>query len=267
MAIALACPACKRALKVKDELAGRRIKCPGCATVLPVPGKKAATEESVTAKKPRPVPTAAEDDDEPDEDERPRKKKKKKQAASNRGLLIGAGVAVVVAIAAIVLIVVTRGGASKEVAQRRPEPTKHIEAKKTEQPVVQVSEPETKKKPPITGIGRVKERVVIENSLRQLGIAYRNFEVEQNRGPKDQKELGPYYQNVNDINEALKNKDITFIWGVPRRALTENGDSNTVLAYETDADRQGMRMVLFGDGHVDGLNEEDFKKAPKAKGR
>ncbi len=123
------------------------------------------------------------------------------------------------------------------------------------------------KKAPVGGLGRTKEVTEIQNSLRQLGIAYKQFEVVENRGPKDQKELGPYYQNINPINEALKNKWITFIWGVNRRALAENGDSNTVLAYETDADRQGVRMVLFGDGHVDGLNEEDFKKAPKAKGR
>lgn len=266
MAIALACPACKRALKVKDELAGRKIKCPNCAAVFPVPRKKVESDERVTAKKPRPVPAAAEDDDDPDEDERPKKKKKKKKTAGNRGMLIGAAVGGVVVIAAIVVfLMMPHGTANEKVAQRKsaPPPIK----KNVEQPVVQADPPEIKKKPPIGGIGRVKERVVIENSLRQLGIAYKNFEVLQNRGPKDQKELGPYYQNVNDINEALNNKEITFIWGVSRRALSENGTSNTVLAYETDGDLQGVRMVLFGDGSVNGLNEEDFKKAPKAKGR
>src|SRR5207302_1042083 len=107
----------------------------------------------------------------------------------------------------------------------------------------------------------------IRSSLHQLGIAYKNFEVSENRGPKNQKELGPYYQNINEINEALTNKTFTFIWGAPRSSLTENGASNTILAYETDPDGQGMRMVLFGDGHVTGLNEDEFKKAPKAKGK
>ncbi len=55
MAIALTCPACQRALKVKDELAGRKIKCPDCAAVIAVPGKKAVTETGVTATKPRPI--------------------------------------------------------------------------------------------------------------------------------------------------------------------------------------------------------------------
>ena len=262
MAIALACPACQRALKVKDELAGRKIKCPDCAAVMTVPGKKADTETGITAKKPRPAPVAVQDD-EPDDEDRPKKKKKKK-AGSNRGLLIGAAVGGVVVILVIVLVIMMAGGGSAKdkVVQRKVEP----QPKKVEQPVAQVDEPEIVKKAPVGGLGRTKEVTEIQNSLRQLGIAYKQFEVVENRGPKDQKELGPYYQNINPINEALKNKWITFIWGVPRRALAENGDSNTVLAYETDADRQGIRMVLFGDGHVDGLNEEDFKKAPKAKG-
>jgi hypothetical protein len=263
MAIALACPACKRALKVKDELAGRKIKCPGCAAVLLVPGKKTESETRITAKKPSPVPVAADDDDEPEDDERPKKKKKKK-AAGNRGLLIGAAVGGVVVIVAIVLFFMTRGDSpNNKVAQRKVEPP----PKKAEQPVVQVEEPEIVKKAPVGGLGRAREVTVVQNQLRQLGLAYKQFEVVENRGPKDQKELESYYSKVPEINEALKNKWITFIWRVPRQALAENGDSNTVLAYETDADRQGIRQVLFGDGSVNGLNEEDFQKAPKAKGR
>jgi hypothetical protein len=37
MAIKLSCSHCKRALRVKDELAGKRVKCPGCQQVLLVP--------------------------------------------------------------------------------------------------------------------------------------------------------------------------------------------------------------------------------------
>ena len=58
MAIALSCPSCDHALKVKDELAGRRIKCPKCGGSIAVLDK--------------------EDDEEREEDERPRKMKKKK---------------------------------------------------------------------------------------------------------------------------------------------------------------------------------------------
>ena len=39
MSIKLKC-ACGKALSIKDELAGRRVKCPGCQTLLRVPKPK-----------------------------------------------------------------------------------------------------------------------------------------------------------------------------------------------------------------------------------
>lgn len=44
MPIALSCP-CGRALRVKDALAGKRIRCPECSQVLSVPELDAAREE------------------------------------------------------------------------------------------------------------------------------------------------------------------------------------------------------------------------------
>jgi hypothetical protein len=119
----------------------------------------------------------------------------------------------------------------------------------------------------VGALGRIREVTVVQNALRQLGVAYRNFEVEKNRGPKNQQELSPYYENNGKINDALTKKWLTFIWSASRQSLTEHGDSNTILAYETDPDRQGVRMVLFGDGSVRGLNEDEFSKAPRAKGK
>jgi hypothetical protein len=68
MAIKLSCLRCKRALRVKDELAGKRVKCPGCQQVLVVPepahppaeveamAAAALSEEPATAA-PAPAPT------------------------------------------------------------------------------------------------------------------------------------------------------------------------------------------------------------------
>jgi hypothetical protein len=68
MAIKLSCSHCKRALRVKDELAGKRVKCPGCQQVLIVPepahphaevealAAAAWSEEPATAA-PAPAPT------------------------------------------------------------------------------------------------------------------------------------------------------------------------------------------------------------------
>jgi hypothetical protein len=122
------------------------------------------------------------------------------------------------------------------------------------------------KRPPVTGVGRVREGVQIRAMLHSLGVAYKNFEALENRGPKNQKELSPYYENNTETNEALTKGWITFIWGTPRRSLIENA-SSTIMAYETDPDVHGIRLVLFGDGSVDGMTEAEFAKAPKAKGK
>ncbi|VTR92275.1 Membrane protein OS=Rhodopirellula maiorica SM1 GN=RMSM_00424 PE=4 SV=1 [Gemmata massiliana] len=98
---------CGKKLRVADEHAGRRVKCPACATVGTVPELEPQFE-IVEAPEPVPVPkarpAAARIDDDEDEDarrgysvaqrgrdedddekeERPRKKKKFKRGSSNR---------------------------------------------------------------------------------------------------------------------------------------------------------------------------------------
>src|ERR1051325_6859910 len=56
MSITFACtnPKCKKALKAKDELAGKKLKCSGCGTVVSVP-----KEEGVQAGGPAPAKTGA----------------------------------------------------------------------------------------------------------------------------------------------------------------------------------------------------------------
>jgi predicted Zn finger-like uncharacterized protein len=262
MAIALTCPACERALKVKDELAGRKIKCPKCGSVIAVMSKEADSETRITSQK----PTRVLEDEDPEEEERP-KKKKRKRSKSNSGLLIGAAIAGVALIGVVVVFLLMRGGNEKvKVVTKTPEP-QPVNTQPAVNTPPEENPPQIEKKAPAGTAARVREVTVVQNTLRQLGVAYKNFEVSENRGPKNQKELGPYYENNGEINEYLSKKWVTFIWGAPRQSLTEHGDSNTILAYETDADGQGIRMVLFGDGSVRGLDENEFSKAPKAKGK
>lgn len=50
----ITCPACKKRFKGKPELAGKKIKCPGCNEPFVVP----AAEEAITAAAPEPAPVA-----------------------------------------------------------------------------------------------------------------------------------------------------------------------------------------------------------------
>lgn len=56
MSISAQCPNCDKKLKAKDELAGKRIKCPGCGQVLSVPA--APTPSEPKAAEPAPAPQA-----------------------------------------------------------------------------------------------------------------------------------------------------------------------------------------------------------------
>jgi hypothetical protein len=95
MPIQLCCPECNKPLKVKDELAGKKVKCPGCGKPVPVPvpdeEPEPVVEEVQEAPAPKPAkaavtakakapPTveAADDDDQPEEERAPKGKAGKK---------------------------------------------------------------------------------------------------------------------------------------------------------------------------------------------
>jgi predicted Zn finger-like uncharacterized protein len=128
MPIAFSCPECDRSMKVKDDLAGKKVKCPGCETVIAVPDpstrvssvkSKAASRDNrgVTPSKKQASlkANAREEDEEDDEDEEVPARKgaaknrfRKKAAKSNLPLILGltgGGVAVLVAIAIVLTIV------------------------------------------------------------------------------------------------------------------------------------------------------------------
>jgi predicted Zn finger-like uncharacterized protein len=105
MPIRITCPACSAALNLKDELAGRAVKCPRCGGTIPATATKApppapafeVVEDDAPpapAPKPkvrsRPAPVIVVDDD--DEDEAPRpSKRREKPARSKRNERIVAG--------------------------------------------------------------------------------------------------------------------------------------------------------------------------------
>jgi hypothetical protein len=80
MSIAVVCESCERSVKVKDDLAGRKIKCPGCGKVLAVPDEE--VDERPARKRSR--------EREEDEEGRPRRKGGNKK--SKKGLIIGLSV-------------------------------------------------------------------------------------------------------------------------------------------------------------------------------
>jgi hypothetical protein len=98
MPISVSCPDCDKSLKVKDELAGKKIRCPDCSGVVPIPAKKSKSDDddflddmepSTSKRKRRPVDDDDllddDDDDEPVSKRRSRKPIKKTSRRSKSG--------------------------------------------------------------------------------------------------------------------------------------------------------------------------------------
>jgi DNA-directed RNA polymerase subunit RPC12/RpoP len=55
MSISVQCPGCEKKLKTKDELAGKRVKCPGCGQVILVPAAQPASQPKAINQLPPPI--------------------------------------------------------------------------------------------------------------------------------------------------------------------------------------------------------------------
>src|SRR5262249_54884137 len=60
-----ACPHCSRALKVKEELAGKKAKCPACGQPVTIPGSVRVGKASAEVESPTLLPEAKRDSQEP----------------------------------------------------------------------------------------------------------------------------------------------------------------------------------------------------------
>ena len=102
MTSTVSCPECEARLRVKSSAAGKKIRCPKCRAVVPVP-REVADEESGPAKPRRAVSRKSIEDDEP------------VPWFRNKKVLIGGGIgAGVLLIGLIVLIVVLAGGNTED---------------------------------------------------------------------------------------------------------------------------------------------------------
>jgi hypothetical protein len=200
-----------------------------------------------------------ETDDAPDE-RRPRKKKKHE---SKLALWIGLGAGAAVLLVLIVVVIVVAAAGALGNLQAKGKPAADAPA---QQPNPPLPPPPNMDPPPKQGTGGLARTLEVTERrflLQQLGVAYQNHELTENRAPASRKELSAYYENNGKINDALDKGDIVFIYGVRPQQMPQ-GASNTILAYEAIPDRNGNRIVLNGDGSVHTMDEATFSNAPKA---
>jgi hypothetical protein len=173
--ITLRCP-CGKQLRVKEELAGRKVRCPGCAEVVPVPASQGVRAKPETA------PSAAQKtrerrvrDEEETEQEEPRsrrerdsddgqkrKKRKRKKGGSSTGLIVGLIAAAVLALGGggVGLFFLLRSKSSEPVARGKD-------------PANAGANPAAN---PGAGVGATSESAQqLANNLKQLTIGMQNY--------------------------------------------------------------------------------------------
>jgi hypothetical protein len=110
---------------------------------------------------------------------------------------------------------------------------------------------------------RVWNEQEIKNRLKNLGLAYHNYFNTNNKAPTSASDLAEYYGKDPSITEALEKGWIVFYYKVTPLQMRE-GTSNTILAYEAEPDRMGLRWILKADGSVEKLMPAEFEKMPRA---
>ena len=261
MTIALSCPSCARALKVKDDLAGKRIKCPGCGEPVLVEAADESEGEPAIQEKPRRQVVA---DDEPDD--RPRKKKKKKKKSNTLlwiGLAGGAAFLLLLVVAGVVLLLVF----NRPTEQKSTEQAKNTPRTKKKQDQPRKADVPVDDNPrPKGGLIRGMDVQEVKNHMKQIGLAYHNYLSSNGKAPLKVQDLMQFLERSQPIEKMLTDGSVVFIYGASVQDMTQ-GSSNTLLAYEKDADTRGFRVVLFGDGSVDMLPDDEFQTKPKAQSR
>jgi hypothetical protein len=105
------------------------------------------------------------------------------------------------------------------------------------------------------------DRVQAENQLRQIGIFLQAFQGEQGRYPNNLKEFLDYIkQDARREHESLQT-------GYFAMTLDPRPAAGSVVVYEKDPDTNGKRCVLLGDGSVQRMTEDEFKKAVPQAGK
>jgi hypothetical protein len=258
MTIALSCPSCDKALKVKDELAGKKVKCPGCGEPILVELADEAVPESAAEEKPRRKVVADEE-----ADERPRKKKKKKKKSNSLlWIALGGGAVLLVLLigVGVVLLIVFNQPAAETKSTQQAKTKK----KQNEQPKF---DPLPDNPRPKGGIPRTMDVQELKNAMHNIGLAYHNYASANNKAPMKLQDFFTVMDRNALIETLLKDDGaVVFIYGVRPQDMTQ-GTTNTILAYEKESDNKGVRVVLYGDGSVELLTDGEFYAKPKAQPR
>ena len=148
--------------------------------------------------------------------------------------------------------------AEKKPAPETPKPTEPGEAKPAPAEIPAAPEPppaEPRRAPARPGVRGVLDRLLVQNTLQQIGLFYQLYLTEFGRPPARLDDFLDYIKKDGRLEyRALKEGSLVL-------ELTPDPGSNTVLAYEKDPGADGSRMAVMGDTSVQRMSAEEFEKA------
>lgn len=250
MAISFTCPSCEHRLKVKDELAGRKVKCPSCGNGVSVPADEDEEEPAKMAQ-----PRRKGQDDASDE-ERPRKKKKKKKG--NKGLVIGLAVGAVVLVAVVVVLVIVltrpKNSPNKEpddggIAQNPP-PKQDL----VQQPQGGNPQPQPHPEQRVAGLANRGEDTAVMSDFNNIKLFYVDYCDTNRRGPPSSKAFADAIRR--QAPGIAKRIDDQIYYVFPGK---HQGPSS-VIAYDVPGNTAGMHIVLTGDLAVQAMPQAQLQQ-------
>jgi hypothetical protein len=114
---------------------------------------------------------------------------------------------------------------------------------------------------PVGPLKRGMDLRKVENDLEQLGLFHQHYWSEFGKAPTSKKAFEDYIRrDMPTLVQALDDEMYVYVPNCPT-------SQNAVLAYEAQADLNGRRRVVFGDGHVVPLTRTELDEALKTSPR
>jgi hypothetical protein len=114
---------------------------------------------------------------------------------------------------------------------------------------------------PVGALKRGMDLRKVENDFVQLGIFHQHYWSEFGKAPASLKAFEDYIRrDMPTLCTSLDDEVYVYVPGCPT-------SQNCVLAYEAQADLNGRRRVVFGDGHVVPMTRTELDEALKGSPR